>query len=157
MNESETQVKHPKIDPIAVLRDKLTPMTSSATEADKTLAKEIVDLAKSANTVTIRQFSVSPATCALLFLERNKHNRDLSVPHVEELARRMTAGIWKNINATIGFYSDGEIGDGQHRLGAAALAGFTLIDYPFVFGMKHDAIDTVDSPKVRDGASHAKL
>jgi hypothetical protein len=157
MKESnDSQMKLPKIDPEMVFKEQLVSLASAANENDKALINEITGLAKSEKRL-IKLFSLSPAVCASLFLHANGHNRDFSLLHAEELSRRMSSGLWKPNNATIGFYVDGEIGDGQHRLAAAAHAGYALVDYAFVFGMNRTAIDTVDSPKVRDGATHAKL
>jgi hypothetical protein len=68
----------------------------------------------------------------------------------------MTAGLWRKNNATIGFYGDGNIEDGAHRLSGAALAGNTL-RMILVFGIDREAISTVDNGKARQGSDHAKL
>lgn len=145
-----------RIDPLTAVLDQLHKIASSATPEDKALVAKITERAK-AGKGGHDSFTLSPTACALLFVEENGHNRDFVYPHALELKRRMLNGQWKRNNATIGFYVDGEISDGQHRTAAAALAGFTLHEYLVVFGMERDSIDTVDSPKVRDGASHAKL
>jgi hypothetical protein len=152
----ETGEVNDRIDLDAAFREKLTLVANEATDADKALFKEIMKLAKSERRFS-QLFTLSPPVCALLFLNCNGHNRDFSPQYAEELARRMAAGLWKPNNASIGFYVDGDISDGQHRLAGAVWSGFALEDYVVVFGMTRSAIDTVDSPKMRDGASHAKL
>jgi hypothetical protein len=92
----------------------------------------------------------------LLFIAHNGHNRDWTAETAKEYARRMTAGLWKRNNATVGFYTDGNLEDGAHRLSAAALAGYTLT-ITVVFGIERDAISTVDNGKARHGSDHAKL
>jgi hypothetical protein len=72
---------------------------------------------------------------AQLFINHNGHNRDWSPLWSQELARRMTEGLWRPNNASVGFYVDGILADGQNRSAAGALAGFTLIT-PIVFGVK---------------------
>src|SRR5271157_929714 len=153
MNNLKTVVK---VDKSKEIRDRLTVLADKATGADKSKAKEIHELACSGKR-HVGLYSLSPAVCAILFLTQNGHNRDFNPIWAEELKRRMIGGLWKPNNATIGFYVDGDICDGQHRLAAAALANQFLSDYAIVFGNERDSIDTVDSPKVRDGASHAQL
>jgi hypothetical protein len=153
---NETVKEKSKVNPEETFNQKLKTIADAATASDIALVKEVQELAKAGERMT-RLFSLTPAACALLFLDKNRHNRDLSIDTAQEYARRMTEGFWKPNNASIGFYVDGEISDGQHRLAGAALAGYALENYVIVFGMAREAIDTVDSPKMRDGASHAKL
>ena len=68
----------------------------------------------------------------------------------------MVSGQWRKNNATVGFYVDGQIEDGQHRLSGAAIAGHTL-ETAMVFGIERDAIVTVDDLAARHGSDHAKL
>lgn len=156
MNQNELSNRQTRIDFDAIFKQQLAEVANAATTADKALVKEITDLAKTGKR-DVKFFSLTPGACALLFSNENGHNRDFSIDTAQEYARRMTSGLWKPNNASLGFYVDGEISDGQHRLAGAALSGYQLSDYVVVFGMDRDAIDTVDSPKIRDGASHAKL
>lgn len=154
--ETDNPTKDSKTESIADVRSKLQVIADAATDEEKRTAQTIVDRARDGKR-RLEMFDLTPAICAILFLSENGHNRDFSVGHASEFRRRMYNGMWKQNNATIGFYRDGNIADGQHRLAAAALSDCTLEQYGVVFGMSRDSIDTVDSPKVRDGASHAAL
>lgn len=102
---------------------------------------------------------ITPPMAALLFLHHNDHNRDWrpeGAKSTTEYARRMSNGQWRKNNASVGFYVDGKIEDGQHRLAAAAIALYTL-QTVVSFGITRDAITTVDDGLARHGSDHAKL
>jgi hypothetical protein len=68
----------------------------------------------------------------------------------------MIEAEWRYNNASIGFYVDGWLEDGQHRLSAAALAGYTL-ETTVTFGIETNAIITVDDGAGRHASDVAKL
>lgn len=57
------------------------------------------------------------------FLKHNTRNRNIRLPYVEELATYMRQGKWDVTHQGIGFYEDGTLFDGQHRLHAIIKAG----------------------------------
>jgi hypothetical protein len=140
------------------VRNQIIAVCTKASADDKKRISEIIAQAKRGEfmaTVAV----ITPPMAAILFLEYNPHNRDWRPDgprSCREYSRRMTAGQWKKNNATVGFYCDGQIEDGQHRLSAAALAGYTL-EVTIVFGIQRDAIVTVDDGLARHGSDHAKL
>jgi hypothetical protein len=101
-------------------------------------------------------WSLTPAMCALLFVEHNPHNRDFRAGYAVALAEQMKKEEWQLNNATIGFYKNGELQDGQHRLGGKAKAGHSYV-VPVVFGIEHKAIVTTDTGSRRSAADAAKL
>jgi hypothetical protein len=137
------------------VRTQILEVANKATDEERDMVANIVDMARKGG-FTSKVFDLTPAQCASLFINHNGHNRDWTPATAQEYARRMTAGLWKRNNATIGFYTDGNIQDGGHRLSAAALAGYKLI-ITVVFGIERDAISTVDNGKARHGSDHAKL
>jgi hypothetical protein len=126
-----------------------------ATPDDHELVDTIIARAKLGHKESDK-YLLTPAACALLFLNHNPHNRDWSPNTSLELARRMKDGEWKWNSQSISFYADGNLSDGQHRLGAAALSEY-LFETSVGFGVEDGAIITVDAGKRRDAADAAKL
>lgn len=62
------------------------------------------------------------------FLKHNTRNRNIRLPYVEELATYMRQGKWDVTHQGIGFYEDGTLFDGQHRLHAIIKAGVPVND-----------------------------
>jgi hypothetical protein len=137
------------------IKAKITATAAGATDADRKVVDQILDLAKKGE-YGAQIFTLTPQICALLFVERNRHNRDFDPGWALELARRMTAGLWKKNNEVAGFYRDGVLADAQHRLGAAALANYTW-ETIIVFGLDRESITTVDDGRRRDAASALKM
>lgn len=57
------------------------------------------------------------------WINANKTNRSLRDGIVEQYAADMRAGRWTQCTAPIGFYADGDLADGQHRLYAIIESG----------------------------------
>jgi hypothetical protein len=150
-----TETEEHKSNVALQLRTQILEAANKATDEERDMVANIVDLARKGD-FTSKVFDLTPAMGALLFINHNGHNRNWSAETAKEYARRMTAGLWKRNNATIGLYPDGNIEDGAHRLSGAALAGCTLRTI-LAFGIPHDAISTVDNGKARHGSDHAKL
>jgi len=141
--------------PEVTIRKKIESIAANASPKDSADLEELLAIAKAGHEASKIQ-TLSPCVCALLFMSTNEHNRDLDSKWVAELVRRMTTGLWKFNCASIGFYKDGTLADGQNRLAAAAMAGYSL-KVTIVCGMARDAIDTVDNPKVRRASDAAKM
>jgi len=137
------------------VRGKVALATAQATEADHKAVTELIKKATDA-AFSVEIHKLTPGMCGLLFLNWNQHNRSWNPQWSLELERRMRNGMWKRNSMSGGFYNDGKIEDLQHRLAAAALAGYTL-ELPIVFGIAKDAVDTIDGGKKRSGADHAGL
>jgi hypothetical protein len=152
------ETSKPKVTPEESIRLKIRMVAANADTEEQALAQKIIAKARDGKKKrAIDMVNITPGVAAILFMETNVRNRDFVATHAAELQRRMTAGLWKDNNATIAFTNDGSLFDGQHRLAGAALAGYTLKNYIAVFGIEKDNIDSVDCAKTRDGASHAKL
>lgn len=150
--ENVVPIKKSKEDEV---RAKIQLAASIATADDKKLSAEIIARAVKGDK-DFGVYKITAAAAAMIFLDRNPHNRDWRGGKTEELARRMLAGEWEWNNASVGFYLDGDMSDGQHRLAATALAGYAL-HTGVGFGMKRGAIVTVDCGTHRTAADAAKL
>lgn len=75
--------------------------------------------------------NVTPAT-ARAWLKKNTLNRNLRDEMVAKYARDMKDGNWETTHQGIGFYDDGSLADGQHRLHAVVRA-----DVPVKFVVTH--------------------
>lgn len=140
------------------VRAKIIAAAEKATAEEKAQVADIVAQAKKGKFATA-VYLIRPAVAAILFLEHNPHNRDWRADGPRsclEYARRMETGQWRRNNATIGFYVDGQLEDGQHRLSGAAVGGYTM-EVAVIFGIERDAIVTVDDGLNRHAADAAKL
>jgi hypothetical protein len=136
------------------VRTQIAEVAAKASNEDRKAVEALVKTAL--ESTSSGDYKLTPGACALLFLNHNRHNRDWTAETTKEYARRMTVGLWRRNNHNIGFYTDGNLADGAHRLSGAALAGHTL-SVGVTFGIEHDAISTVDNGKARHGSDHAKL
>lgn len=151
-------VLEPKKSVTDITREKIAAVAATATEEEKQRVADILARARTGGKESA-VYTLTPAMSALLFLGHNAHNRDWRAEGAKsclEYARRMTSGQWKWNNASIGFYVDAELEDGQHRLSAAAIAGYTL-EITVVFGIDRDAKVTVDDGAARHAADAVKL
>lgn len=130
-------------------------VAEKAPAEDKKLAADIMAKAKTGKKET-EILTLTPGASAILFLGSNIHNREWRPELSREYARRMTAGQWQFNNATIGFYGDGALEDGQHRLGGSAIASYALSNV-VVYGISRTAIATVDDVKVRHASDAVTL
>jgi hypothetical protein len=137
------------------LRARIAEVADKASQDDRKALTELIGEATQGKYST-KIVTLTAAMSAQLFVNHNGHNRDWSPLWSEELARRMTEGLWCPNNASVGFYIDGVLADGQNRSAASALAGFTLVT-PVVFGIKREAITTIDNSKMRHASDAAKL
>lgn len=94
--------------------------------------------------------SITPGM-AKAFLECNSDNRPLSMVTVDKYAAAMRRGEWLLNGEPIIFFTDGKLGNGQHRLSAIIKATMS-IDMLVVRGVASSAFITMDAGKVR-GAS----
>lgn len=93
-------------------------------------------------------------------LMRNVSNRTLRPAHVAKIAESMRRGKFDLTSATISFYTDGTLADGQHRLSAVIRSG---CEVPMIVvrgmehtihldtGLKRNAIDAaiINSPELQ--------
>jgi hypothetical protein len=134
-------------------RTEIAAVAARATPEHKQHVEDLLNMAKT-KTSTITH--LPPEECAIIFLHHNGHNRDWHPETCHEYARRMREREWRFNNQGFGFYVDGLLEDGQHRLSGAAIAGYT-IEIQITFGITRDAIVTVDDGKPRYASDHAKL
>jgi hypothetical protein len=130
-------------------------VAKTATAEEVAAVAKLIERAKASiqETAVVK---ITPAMAALVFVDHNGWNRQWKAKKVNEYARRMKAGAWKWNGEGLSFYNTGDTGDGQHRLAAAALAGFTL-NVPVAFGVEPEAVDTIDDAPGRAGYDHAEM
>ena len=147
-----------KADPKDQIIAQITEVARSATHEERTRVLQIIAKAKT-SVHAVELWFIAPAMAAILFLEHNRYNRTWAAEgdkSVIEYARRMRNGDWKWNSEGLGFYTDAQVADGQHRLGGAAIAGFVL-EVGITFGIEKDAADTIDDGKGRQPSDSAQL
>jgi hypothetical protein len=152
MSDVVTMEKRPVADDI---KTQVMAVAVKATEAERKAVSDLQAKAKGAK-YGAEVVGITPAMAALIFLEANPANRDWQPTKTQEWARRMRDGLWRQNNQAPGFYTTGQLEDGQHRLAACALADYTW-ETLVVFGIETSAISTVDAGARRTGADAAKL
>jgi hypothetical protein len=83
-------------------------------------------------------YELLPAMCALIFLDHHGVAGPLRLTgpkSVQAYTALMRTWQWRYLGVAIGFDVRGRLRHGQHRLCAAALAGFTL-ETPITFGRR---------------------
>jgi hypothetical protein len=113
-----------KPDPAELAREQIEAVAKTASLDDRKRVEEIVRTAKMGKKENSKVMIITPAMAAIIFLEHNAHNRDWRAEggnkSAREYERRMRGGHWRYNNQGIGFYVDGQLEDGQHRLSASA-------------------------------------
>jgi hypothetical protein len=144
------------------LLDKIHAMANTMDDNDRATFDEIVARARSGKKERA-SYTLSPALCAAIFLQANGHNREWhpadGPKNALEYARRMRSKLWDFWNGQsdgISFYTSGDLGDGQHRLSAAALAGVTF-PASITFGVDFKAHSTIDDGRARQAFDHAGM
>lgn len=124
-------------------RPKRTPPTLS-TEGLKTLLKE----GKQGETLE-RKFTVTPSMAKMILEKHNDQNRNINTTHLMSLVRDIRNGNWiEGTGTMISFSQNGQLIDGQHRLGAIAKAK-TPLNLSFKFGLSDEAQRVIDTGRKR--------
>lgn len=94
---------------------------------------------------------------AAQWLQKNTRNRTLRESFVNELAKKIKNGQWQpHTLDAIGFFEDGTLANGQHRLSAIAKAGVPV--YAKVeFNVPMDAAICIDAGKSRTASDNIKI
>lgn len=100
--------------------------------------------------------TITPEFARDVMQKRNTMNRTLNWPRVEKYMRDIHAGDFATINNGIGFYEDGTLADGQHRLSAIAEAGMPCRVF-VTFGMEKKDVAAIDEGRPRSNFDVAKL
>lgn len=91
---------------------------------------------------------ITPEWAVEVVTERNDTNRSVRSDRVEKYIKDIIAGNWNIINNGIGFYENGQLADGQHRLWAVVEAQMP-IEAIVLFGMDKKSISSIDEGAVR--------
>lgn len=94
------------------------------------------------------KLKISPDWALQVLMERNSNNRKVREDRVEKYIRDILNNNWEVINNGIGFYEDGSLADGQHRLWAVVESQQT-VEVIVVFGMKKSAVSKIDEGAAR--------
>lgn len=113
-------------------------LTNQIDRARKGVVTEVVDL--------------TPALARVL-LARNKDNRSISTPTVENYARDMANGAWVFNGEPIIISNDGLLNDGQHRCEAVLMADVS-VPCVIVIGLGRETRMTVDQGKMRSAGDY---
>ena len=90
---------------------------------------------------------------AMLYLETNKQNRNISESTLNKLVKKMKDGKFKVTGQTISFNQDGILQDGQHRL-KAILESNTTQKICVCLGIPNDSWNDYDIGKKRTGGDN---
>jgi hypothetical protein len=133
------------------LNDKITILVAQALPADHDYVARITkpDFLGNGETVTPMQ--------AALILAHNAHNRKLNNASFSNLMGILMRGEWKKTHQGIAFYADGDLMDGQHRLGASVLTNIPLSPIMISGGYAKEDNDALDSGSKRTAADAASL
>lgn len=93
---------------------------------------------------------------ASTWLLRNDKNRNVSQHTVTMYARAMRNGEWRETHQGIGFYEDGQIADGQHRLHAIVQSGCS-VPILVTTGMSRDTAYGIDANRPRSTSDIVKI
>ncbi len=111
--------------------------------------KDIEGAGKIAKGMTVVEHArINPAIAAVLFLEHNKMNRQVTFSKCYDFSASMKRGEWKYHHQGIAFYPDGTLADGQHRMAAVALSETTQ-EFQVTPNFQREAIDVIDRSKRR--------
>ncbi len=105
--------------------------------------------------VTTAPVEVTPEL-ARLWLEFNVNNRHVNPSRVAQIARDMSAGLWKQNGDSIRFDREGRLIDGQHRLLAVIESGKSLSTF-VVRGLEPEAQTTIDTGQARSAGQQLHL
>lgn len=89
---------------------------------------------------------------AIKWLEHNTENRKIDQRRVVRYAEMMRSKMWKLNGEAIIFSKSGRLLNGQHRLWAVVESG-EGVDFLVVRGVEDDCFDSLDNPKLRNGAT----
>jgi hypothetical protein len=132
--------------------DHVAELVATATDADREFVKKVrhPSFFDAAATITPVQ--------AALILDANDHNRRFSNAQFNLIMGILLRKEWKRTHQGIAFYDDGNLMDGQHRLGSCVVTGIPLAPIMISGGYckeDNDAIDCGGVRKARDAAALA--
>jgi hypothetical protein len=105
--------------------------------------------------VFIKHMNVTPRI-AKLFLKMNVNNRSLSSARVTQYKNDILNGDFHQNNNSIGFYINGTLADGQHKL-CAIIEANKMVRMPVTFGIAPEAAPSIDSGRVRTENNHREI
>jgi len=100
--------------------------------------------------------TITPDWAWDIICQRNTLNRDIRPDRISKYIKDIISGNWEVINNGIGFYEDGTLADGQHRLLAVSEAKIS-VEAIVVFGMKKSSLPRIDEGASRNTKDVAQL
>lgn len=131
----------------------------SAERAAGKLVPQVVDamwLLKPHPFPEIRRVLITPDVAEVILQKANTGNRPLRQVRVEHWRTQIKNGRWRYTHQGIAIDNTGTLQDGQHRLSAAVLEGFTL-DINVSVGMDPENFGSIDVGANRTGADTLAL
>lgn len=96
-----------------------------------------------------QQYVVTPTVANFILSKLNGTNRTLNDTHLASIVRDIKAGNWvEGTGSMVSFAKNGELVDGQHRLGAIVRSK-TPLRLSFKFGISEDAKRVIDTGRKR--------
>lgn len=99
--------------------------------------------------------SITPEI-AKAYLARNVGNRNMRPHKIAQFVADMKAGRWLLNNQGIGFFDDGDLMDGQHRLTAVVQSGVT-VRMAVMRGFQRNVVYTIDSGSKRSDVDGERM
>lgn len=100
--------------------------------------------------------TITPEQAAEWLKTLNTRNRSISQRKVAIYASDMRKGNWRATHQGIGFYEDGTLSDGQHRLAACVESGVPL-DVFVTFGIPGVSAAGIDAHRPRSTADQVRI
>jgi hypothetical protein len=131
-------------------------IAEGASNEDRAQAARLIARAKAGPHPSVEIVTLTPGMAAVLFMESNSFNRPMDIARARGYAADLRRGHFMAHHQGIGFYADGVLGDGQHRLFAIAISKQTF-DMPVYFGLLKRAVEVIDQPKQRNLGEYLTL
>ena len=100
--------------------------------------------------------TITPEQAAEWLKSINTRNRNISLRKVAQYAADMRNGNWQSTHQGIGFYEDGTLSDGQHRLAACVDSAVPLGVF-VTFGIPVGAASGIDAHRPRSTADQVRI
>jgi hypothetical protein len=104
------------------MENRLVDIYEATTEEDRAKVAELVRRAKG-SPQACELTTITPGMGAILFYDFNKQNREWDPLHSEEYCDEIRNKKWGFASQSVGFFTTGDLGDGQHTVSGCALAG----------------------------------
>jgi hypothetical protein len=127
-----------KIDLTEKVNTRVLEAVAAATDEDRAAVADLIKHGRSGSREP-RLVTMTPGLAAIIFTRHNGQNRDFRESKALGFADLMTKRRFAYNTQTIGFLTNGNLGDGQHRVLGQILSGTTQV-WNVAFGMQVEDI-----------------